>query len=307
MSSQTNNKRALIYAIAAVAGWSTVATAFKLALESADVFQLLFYANLAAVLTLGAYVAITGQAQLLFRSFKMHWKITLIAGCLNPLLYYLLLFGAYDLLPAQVAMSINYSWAIVLTFMATLFLGQKILRTDWIAAFLCYFGVVIIAGGGRLDPELSVSGIGLLLAGLSTIAWAAYWTMNVRDPREPAIGLTLNFLVALPLTLACCLLISDLYLPLGGLAASVYVGVVEMGVGFLLWSLALRSTDNTSRVSNLIFLSPFLSLLFIYWLLGEAILPSTLMGLVIIISALLLQQYFHSQTGKLEKELTAPK
>ena len=43
-------------------------------------------------------------------------------------------------------------------------------------------------------------------------------------------------------------------------------------------------------MSNLIFISPFLSLVFIYFILGEVILPSTYVGLVLIIAGLWLQQ-----------------
>ena len=35
-------------------------------------------------------------------------------GFLNPFLYYVVLFKAYDLLPAQEAQPLNYTWAITL-------------------------------------------------------------------------------------------------------------------------------------------------------------------------------------------------
>lgn len=74
------------------------------------------------------------------------------------------------------------------------------------------------------------------------------------------------------------------------LAAAMYVGVFEMGIAFVLWSYAMKKAENTSRVSNLIFISPFLSLVFIYFILGEQILPSTYIGLVLIVLGLWLQQ-----------------
>ena len=80
-------------------------------------------------------------------------------------------------------------------------------------------------------------------------------------------------------------------LPLGGsLTAAVYVGVFEMGIAFVLWSQAMKKAENTAKVSNLIFISPFLSLVFIYFILGEIILPSTYVGLTLIMAGLWLQQ-----------------
>ena len=64
-----------------------------------------------------------------------------------------------------------------------------------------------------------------------------------------------------------------------------------MGLTFVLGLGALRRARNAARVANLIFLSPFLSLLFIHRLVGESIEPATLLGLVIIVSGLLLQRW----------------
>ena len=50
----------------------------------------------------------------------------LAVGWMNPGLYYLVLFAAYDQLPAQEAMAINYSWGITLALIAAPLLGQKL-------------------------------------------------------------------------------------------------------------------------------------------------------------------------------------
>ena len=77
--------------------------------------------------------------------------------------------------------------------------------------------------------------------------------------------------------------------PAAGVLPSLYVGTVEMGVTFVLWLTALRITHNTSRVANLIFLSPFVSLIFIGTILGETIRPATVLGLLLIVGGLTLQ------------------
>ncbi|MCV5919613.1 DMT family transporter, partial [Escherichia coli] len=69
-----------------------------------------------------------------------------------------------------------------------------------------------------------------------------------------------------------------------GWAAVTYVGLFEMGVTFVLWLSALKLTQNTARISNLIFASPFISLMLLATIIGEKIHPSTLIGLVLIIS-----------------------
>ena len=70
-----------------------------------------------------------------------------------------------------------------------------------------------------------------------------------------------------------------------------YIGLFEMGITYVLWQLALQYAQHTARVSNLIFISPFCSLVLIHFALGEAILWSTLVGLMLIVAGLLYQQF----------------
>jgi drug/metabolite transporter (DMT)-like permease len=66
-----------------------------------------------------------------------------------------------------------------------------------------------------------------------------------------------------------------------------------MGLTFVLWLKALDRSPNTARISNLVFISPFISLILVSVFVGEKILFSTITGLVIIVSGILLQQYSH--------------
>ena len=50
-------------------------------------------------------------------------------------------------------------------------------------------------------------------------------------------------------------------LTLLNLSLGAAVGLVEMGVTFLLWQSAIRKTRNVGNISRLIFLAPFLSTL----------------------------------------------
>jgi drug/metabolite transporter (DMT)-like permease len=74
------------------------------------------------------------------------------------------------------------------------------------------------------------------------------------------------------------------------------VGLFEMGITFALWLSAMKYAarpegGGTARVANLIFLSPFLSLVFIHFLVGEIIHPATVAGLAFIIAGNALMQY----------------
>ena len=276
----------------AVLCWSTVATAFKLSLNYLSPMQLVLVATATACLFLLLILQVQGRIKALFSQSKQTYLRSFGLGCLNPALYYLVLFQAYNMLPAQEAQVLNYSWAIVMSVLAVPLLGQRFGKEDTIAAVLCYLGVMIIATRGELFSLQFENGTGVLIALLSTVIWSLYWIFSQKEQTEPVLTLTLNFCFALAVLLFYCALTGELNaMPWQGLVGGVYVGLIEMGLGFVLWSSAMKLTKSTARIANLIFISPFLSLIFIGLILREPILPSTLIALVLIVVGLFLQQH----------------
>ncbi|PXX47994.1 DMT family transporter [Aquitalea magnusonii] len=284
-------KKAYLLGLSAVLAWSTVATAFKISLQHLSPAQLVLYASIASTLSLLSILLWQGRLASLLPALRQHWRGSLLLGAVNPLAYYLILFQAYALLPAQEAQAINYTWALTMTLLSVPLLKHQLSRHDVLAAVICYLGVLVIGTHGQLLQLhfSSLAGVGYALA--STLLWAGYWIFNARDQREPVIGLTLNFLLSLPLTLAFCAFSGELK-PVAwqGLAGAAYVGGLEMGFTFVLWLSAMKLTSSTARIANLIFLSPLLSLGLIHFIVGEPILPSTLIGLGLILGGLLLQK-----------------
>ncbi|EFL49228.1 protein of unknown function DUF6 transmembrane [Solidesulfovibrio fructosivorans JJ]] len=286
-----DQKKATRYGLATVAMWSTVATAFKLSLAHLDPLQLLLYASLSSCLALAATLAVRGKLGALTRLSRAQWKRSFALGALNPFLYYTILFAAYDLLPAQEAQPLNYTWAITLSLLAVPLLGQKLRGRDLLALVVSYSGVVVISTHGDILGMRFASPSGVALALASTVIWALYWIAGTKDDRDPVVGLLANFLCSLPLTLLAVLCFSDPFPgSLAGLGGAAYVGVFEMGLAFVTWLTALKCAVNAARVANLIFLSPFLSLILIHFFVGEEILPSTMVGLVLILAGLAAQR-----------------
>ncbi|MGL6488180.1 DMT family transporter [Aeromonas hydrophila] len=286
-----DQKKAYQYGLCAVALWSTVASAFKISLAYFEPVQLLLVAACTSTLTLGVIVACQGKLPLLLGYIKSRPLYYLALGVLNPFLYYLLLFKAYDLLPAQQAQTLNYTWAITLSLLAVPFLGQKLRRRDGVAIVLGYFGALVIATKGDVFGLQFDSPLGVTLALVSTLIWAGYWILNTRNQGDPIVSLLLGFLISLPFIVAATWLLSDFAMTAWqGWAGAIYVGLFEMGFGFVLWLMALRCATNTAPISNLIFISPFASLVLLNLLIGETIHPATPIGLALIVVALLIQQ-----------------
>lgn len=283
---------AYLYAGTAILLWSTVASAFKLSLRYLDPLQLLLYANLVSVVVLFAVLA--GQRRLHLLACHDRRDLLRLAGLgiLNPFLYYIVLFRAYDLLPAQQAQPLNFTWAITLALLSVPLLGQRIGRKAFAALLISYAGVVTIATEGDILGLHFTSLPGVLFALGSTVIWALYWIYNTRDTGDPVVALFVGFCFSLPLITVTTLIFSTpVVSDWQGLAGAAYVGVFEMGISFVFWLQALRHSSTTAKVGNLIFLAPFLSLVFIHFLVGEEIVPATYVGLVLIVAGNIVQQW----------------
>lgn len=292
MTTQVKNQgRAYAFGLAAVLCWSTVATAFKLSLAYLSPAQLLLYASLSSWIFLLLVLLWQKRLKSTLQGARHTYKQSLSFGALNPLLYYLILFQAYDLLPAQEAQILNYTWALTMTLLAIPMLGHKLKPMEAVAALVCYSGVLVIATRGDVFGLNFGNLKGVVLALISTIIWALYWILNTRQTGDAISNLFLNFSFALPLTLLYCAMTGQLTaVPWQGIAGAVYVGIFEMGLSFIFWLTAMRLTHSTASIANLIFISPLLSLLIISVLLQEPILSSTMWGLGLILSGLAMQQ-----------------
>lgn len=280
----SNQTKAYIYALSAVAIWSTVASAFKLSLQYMDPVQLLLYASLTSVIVLFCVVASQKKLHLLTRLTVKNTLISMGMGALNPLLYYLILFKAYDLLPAQEAQALNYTWAITMALLSIPLLGQKLGKQQIVAIGISYAGIVVIATHGEIHLSHFSDPLGTALALVSTVIWSLYWIFNTRDRFDPCVRLFLNFCFGTVYILLCTPCMSSFVLTsVQGLFGAIYVGIFEMGITFVFWLMALKHTTSAARISQLIYLSPLISLGLIHLLVGETILPSTLIGLTLIL------------------------
>ncbi len=292
----SRQQKAYLFACIAIFFWSTIATAFKLSLEYLGPVHLVFYATLVSVIALFFILLFQGKLKLISRFSAQDFLRFSLLGILNPCLYYIILLHAYDLLPAQEAMAINYSWVVMMVILSIPILKQKIRLKEFLSIILSYIGVVLIATKGdilALEFE-SIKGVSYAL--ITTVIWALFWLFNTKHNSDTVVSLFLIFLFSLPFIAIVVYLDSGFIMPsVNGLIGATYIGLFEMGITFVLWQSALRLSSSVARVSSLVFITPFLALLIVQLVLREVVLTSTVFGVVLIISGLLLQKYFTKQ------------
>lgn len=277
----------MVLAGVAVLSWSTVATAFKIALRSLSVFDMLLVSTVTAMLIFAFMLTAERKWGMLKGLHRNAICGAMGLGVLNPVIYYLVLFQAYDMLPAQVAQPVNYAWPIVLLILLAVFNHEPIPGRKYIGMAVSVAGVACISlGGGGIEGGVSAAGV--LMALLSAVLWATYWMLNNRISKDidTTVSLFLGFFAG-----SLVLLIGGLFVgidvdSMDGLLSGIYIGCFEMGIPFLTFGMALKLTDNPALVNQMCYLSPFLSLFLIAMVLGETIAPATYVGLLLIVGGL---------------------
>jgi drug/metabolite transporter (DMT)-like permease len=295
-------RQAYTYALLAILCWSTIGSAFKISLRYLDFLTLLLFSSFVATVVLFIILLFQRKLTLLKKLTGKEIMNSAFLGMLNPFLYYVVLLKAYELLPAQEAGTLNYIWPLVLVLLSIPMLKQKITGRSIAAILVSFFGIILISTHGHFMSMKFTSPLGVVLALGSAVFWALYWIFNMKEKREEVSKLFLNFcfgFIYIFLTIMILRLFGLTWshypiLPWQGIAGSVYLGLFEMGITFILWLMALKLSSTTAKVSNLIYLSPFVSLILIHFFVGETILISTVIGLVFIVGGIVIQQYLKS-------------
>lgn len=284
--------KAVICATGAVLCWATVASAFKIALAQASVYAMLSIAAPVAAIVFAIGLTVQRKWSEIRHICRSDLIYCCLLGLFNPFLYYIVLFAAYDMLPAHVAQPLNYLWPLLLTLLLAVVGHQRIPALKYLGMAVSLAGVAVISmGGGESEETFDIAGYAVAI--LSALLWAVYWLMNdrLKDRVDSTLALFLGFttgtialyigLIFLPVTLP----------PVAAWPSCAYIGVMEMGLPFLLFAMALRNTDTPALVNQLCYLAPFLSLFIIAIVLHETVTPMTFLGLTLIITGIMFNQY----------------
>lgn len=284
-------RRSYFYAGLAVLFWSTIPTVFKIGLGELEVIPMLTIATITSTVALFLIVLAGKKWELLLKTSRKELITSAFLGLINPTIYYIILLKAYKLLPGQVAQPLNMIWPIILVFLSVPILKQRIPGKSFAALLISFAGVYIISSqGSPLHPGKS-DPLGVALAAGSSVFWALYFIFNVRDKRDESVKLFTNFLFATLFLVIISAVTGNMHpvVSIKGLSASVYVGLFEMGVTFYFWLKALQMAETSDKVSNLVYLAPFISMVFLYFIIKEHVYYTTLAGLLLILSGIYLQ------------------
>ena len=281
-------KKTYLYAGVSIFCWSTVAATCKILLRDLNNIQLLWMNSLIALLFLLILNIAMGNFKK-YKSYKLKDYLIMTAiGVPGTLFYYMFYYAGTDILPASQAFIINYLWPIMSVVCACAILKEKIMAKKIISILISFFGVIVVIGGDLKGFDSKML-LGALYCALGAVSYGIFTALNQKMDYNKNMTLMVSYFATFIFTTIVNLINGDIFMPATEqIAGFLWNGIFTVAIANTFWVMALE-TGKTEKVSNLAYITPFLSLVWTSIFLNEEIKLSSLVGLIIIIAGILIQ------------------
>ena len=281
-------KKEYLYAGVSIFCWSTVAVITKLLLQDLNQFQLLWASSFFAGLFLLVVNLVTGNLKQLKQWKLKDFAISALCGIPGTFLYYVFYYAGAARMEASHAFIVNYLWPIMCVVFACILLKEKLTFKKLLAIGVSFVGVGIVSFS-KLDRFTADMAIGTVLCMLGAVCYGIFTALNRKVQYDKRLSMMVNYAVTFLLTTVINGCRGDLFLPSGVQALGMaWNGMFTMAVAGTLWILALQR-GKTEKISNLAYITPFLSLMWTTLFLHEAFDPMNILGLTVIVAGILIQ------------------
>lgn len=282
-------KKAYFYAFVSVFFWSTTTSVSKLLLHSISTMQVMAVSSVFAALFLLLVNVKKGNMKQLKTYKPRDYLVLTGVGFLGMFLYRMLLFFGVARLLASQAMIVNYLWPIMAVLAGCVLLKEKLTARKAIAVLMSFLGVIIVTTGGNLKSLSGTNLTGTICCAVAAVLYGVFVAINKGLKYDSFVSMMFYNAVA-----AICAILGTLFsgetllLTLPQNLGLAWVGVCNTAIGFVAWDLAMKTGD-TAKIANIAYITPFLSLVVAYFLLGDPITVWSVGGLVVIVAGIFLQ------------------
>ena len=282
-------KKEYFFAAVSIICWGSTAAVTKLLLGASSSMQILFYSSFLATAALFIFNA-AGKHLHALRAYRGRDYARLIPlGLLGLFVYNLLLYTGIDRMLAQDAFILNYLWPIMTVVFSCIVLKEKMTGRTVIALIISFVGVAVVLTKGDIASLGMSDALGVACSLAAAVCYGLFSALNKRESGDPFVNMMLYYAASTVVSGVYLAAAGELTLPEAGqLPGLLWIGIFVHALGYSCWANALK-IGNTARISNLAFVTPFLSLVYIFFLLHEKIGLFSVLGLVIIIFGVLFQ------------------
>ncbi len=170
------------------------------------------------------------------------WKVYAF-GTLGLFGYHFLYFTAFRLAPTAETGLIAYLWPLFIVLASGLLPGERLGPMHITGAFVAFSGAALIVFARPDVGQASSLGLGLAL--LCAITWAAYSVLSRRLGAVPSQAVTVYCLATAALSAVAHVALEDTLWPIGllGWASVLALGLFPVGLAFFAWDIGMKKGD----------------------------------------------------------------
>src|SRR6266516_4203431 len=272
-----------------ILSWGLIPVVSKNILVELNNLQTLFYSTVFSCLVMSAIVLFEKKTKVL-KSYTINDYVKIgFLGFLGTYLYYILLYAALAITSASEGFILAYTWPILVLVLAFLLLKERLTIKKICAICISFLGIVVIVTHGSIFALNFTSLQGDIFALMGAGVFALFSVLGKKYQYDQVVSVCIYFMIALVFITPTLLLFSSLRIPSFHIWLWLLLnGFLVNGISYIFWFKALEYGE-THTISNVLYLTPFLSLVYISLFLGEKILFSSIIGLVIFVFGIIFQ------------------
>jgi drug/metabolite transporter (DMT)-like permease len=214
--------------------------------------------------------------------------MSVMIGLPSTFFYYVFFYAGTSLMLASQAFIVNYLWPIMSVLFACIILKEKMTIRKTIAICISFVGVIVVTSGELLSFNTKTL-LGVLCCVLGAVSYGIFTAINQKFDYDKRNTMMLSYGSTFVLTTIINAVAGNLFIPSAlqtiGFA---WNGVCTMAIATTVWVIAL-GYGKTAKISNLAYITPFLSLVWTSIFLKEKISILSVVGLIIIVLGIFIQ------------------
>lgn len=282
-------KKNYTFALITILIWASMATMVKVLLADIPNLQALAVSSVFAFLFLLMMNGKTGKLKEMKQYRAKDFCSMAGFGFLGLFLYSALYYYGIGELSSQEACILNYLWPMMIVLFSCLILKERVTVLKCVAMVCSFLGIVILS----LGKDETVGGnttAGMVACIVAAACYGLFSVLNKKADYDQNITMMVIWLTVAVCSFAVGPFLEE-WVPVRGMQwlGILWLGIMTDAVAYLLWALALKGVEDTAKIANLAYLTPFLSVLISAVVLKEKMKPQALVALVLIVGGILLQ------------------
>ncbi|WP_018592785.1 DMT family transporter [Terrisporobacter glycolicus] len=270
------------YALITIIFWAMAFVFTRLALQYFDVYTLSFLRYLSASLTLVVII----YFMKINKPKKEDFLTYILSGCIGFFIYVILFTKGTGLVTSATASIVIAMVPVFTAFLASFFYKEKLKMYQWCAIGIEFIGILVLT---LMNGTLSINeGVFWLL--LAALCLATYNLLQRKLTKKYTALEASTYSIFIGTLFLCFFLPSSieptLRAPIEHIIYVLILGIFSSALAYIAWAKAISIAEKTTYVSNYMFVTPFLTTILGFIMMGEVPDKATLLGGIIILTGL---------------------